>query len=278
MTGQSCLLFLDDSKQNDAPRHGIGGLVAIGGISVAASQANELNLRLAEECLSKFGLPSDAPFKWSPPKKSWFKKNLSDEQRGELLKHVLTIVKEYDPSAIVSLCELATSPLAGADTHEMSALLMVMERFHTSIGFADTGIIIIDRPAGGKTDEESYLTTCADIAASGSKYAQFKKLACPIVSMPFSLSRILQIADLVVSITTAHFAGRPAAAEFFPYVLPLLKTLDGRRGGASVKIHPDFKYANLYHWLLEDEYLKKGSIGVPMPLKDRPYRHSSETY
>lgn len=271
-------MFLDDSKQNDAPRQGIGSLVAIGGIIVAASQANEMNRRLAEECSSKFGLPNDAPFKWSPPKKSWCRTNLSDQKRGELIKHVLTIAREYDPSAIVSLCELATSPITGADTHEMSALLMVMERFHGSLEFRETGMIIIDRPAGGKSDEENYLTTCADIAASGSKYAKFKNLACPIVSMPFSLSRILQVADLIVSITTAHFAGRPAAAEFFPYVLPLLKPLDGRRGGASVKIHPDFKYANLYHWLLEDEYLKRGSTGVPMPLEDRPYRHSPDTY
>lgn len=254
------------------------GLVAIGGISVAADRANDLNRRIAEECHSKFGLPTDVPFKWSPHRKSWIKSNMSDVQRGELLKHVLTIAQEYDLFAIVALCELGTPPVDGAQSHEMSALIMTMERFHTAIGASDTGMIIIDRPAGDKADEESYLATCADIAAVGSGYAKFTKLACPIVSMPFSLSRILQIADLIVSITTAHFAGRASAAEFFPLVLPFFKSNDGRRGGVSVKVHPDIKYRNLYHWLLEDELFVRGGRGMSMPLMKSPYAKSPTTY
>jgi hypothetical protein len=279
MTGHSRLLFLDDSKHNECPRDGIGSLVAIGGICVSADRANELNRRLKGDCLEKFGLAADTSFKWSPPKNSLFRINLSDSQRGDLIKHVLSVLGEFDPFAIVALCETATSPVDGTDSHEMSALMMVMERFHNNIGSTSSGIIVIDRPAGGKTDEENYLTECADIVATGSKYAEFNKIACPIVSMPFKLSRILQVADLVVSITASYFAGHSAAAEFFPYVLPLFKTNQiGRRGGVSVKLHPDSKYVNLYHWLLDDEHFTRGNLSEKMPLVGKPYARSPTVY
>jgi hypothetical protein len=34
-------------------------------------------------------------------------------------------------------------------------------------------------------------------------------------------------------------------------------------GESGVKIHPDGRYANLYHWLFVDEYLIRGSVGNP---------------
>ncbi|MDP4539758.1 hypothetical protein Q9K01_09000 [Qipengyuania sp. DY56-A-20] len=78
MPGHTRLLFLDDSKQKNNARDGMDDLVAIGGISVAADRASELNNRLNQECSSEFGLPEGEAFKWSPPKKSWFKTNLKD--------------------------------------------------------------------------------------------------------------------------------------------------------------------------------------------------------
>ncbi|MDP4539757.1 hypothetical protein Q9K01_08995 [Qipengyuania sp. DY56-A-20] len=158
----------------------------------------------------------------------------------------------------------------------MSALILTLERFQRRLGHDQTGMVIIDRPGGDKVGEARYLSVCADMVATGSRYSEFGKLACPIVSMPFHLSRILQLADLVVSITTAHFAGRRQAAPFFPYVLPFFGEDKGRRGGVSVKIHPDIKYRNLYHWLLEDEHFVWGSSGYPMPLKESPYASSAD--
>ena len=113
MTGHTRLLFLDDSKQDNAPRDGVNGLVAIGGISVAADKANELHKILNDECLSKFGIPSDAPFKWSPPKDSWLRTNLSSSDRGEVLKHVLLTAQEFDLFAVAALCEISLPPFGG---------------------------------------------------------------------------------------------------------------------------------------------------------------------
>jgi hypothetical protein len=45
----------------------------------------------------------------------------------------------------------------------------------------------------------------------------------------------------------------------------------GRIGGIGLKIHPDFKYANLYHWLVGNTHFHRGSTGFPMPLKGYRY-------
>ncbi|WP_156347433.1 MULTISPECIES: hypothetical protein [unclassified Sphingomonas] len=253
-------------------------LVAIGGVAVAANKASDLNKRINEECLKQFGLPENEPFKWNPPKNGWIKRNLEPDQRAALVRSVLAIAKDFDVFALVSMCGKKTSPLGGAETHEMSALLLTLERFQKQLRTDDTGLVIIDRPGGNFVSEEKYLTVCADMVASGSDYAAFNRLACPILSMPFALSRTLQIADLVVSITAAHFAGRPGAAEFFPHVLPLFSLDKDRRGGVSVKIHPDYKFRNLYHWLLKDEHFVWGHSGAPLPFSDMPYAKSAEAY
>jgi hypothetical protein len=45
----------------------------------------------------------------------------------------------------------------------------------------------------------------------------------------------------------------------------------GRIGGLGLKIHPDFRYANLYHWLLGDSHFVRYQSGYPLPFKSRPY-------
>ncbi len=44
-----------------------------------------------------------------------------------------------------------------------------------------------------------------------------------------------------------------------------------RTGGIGLKIHPDFKYANLYHWLLGDRVWMKGPMGCKLPQAELPY-------
>jgi hypothetical protein len=54
----------------------------------------------------------------------------------------------------------------------------------------------------------------------------------------------------------------------------LLRTELGRCGGVGMKIHPDFRYANLYHWLLGDEFFARYMSAVPLPLMGRKYAAS----
>jgi hypothetical protein len=89
-------------------------------------------------------------------------------------------------------------------------------------------------------------------------------------------SRLLQVADLVVSITTTLVAGNFEHAEaVFPSVRSLLRrSHSGRICGTGVKIHPGYSYINLYHWVLDDV----NSDGSPALVEGRPYFKSGMVY
>jgi hypothetical protein len=44
-----------------------------------------------------------------------------------------------------------------------------------------------------------------------------------------------------------------------------------RKGGIGLKIHPDYRYANLYHWLINDTDWYKRNSGISIPFSDLPY-------
>jgi hypothetical protein len=140
-------------------------------------------------------------------------------------------------------------------------------------------MVIVARPSGGRTDEDKFLARCADIVSSGTNYSKFGQLVTNVLTMPSSHSRLLQVADLVTSTSTAMVAGHTEfAGPVFPHVKVLLRSGSGRIGGVGLKIHPDFSYANLYHWVLGDTDFWRGNLGTPLPLKDRPYAADGMTY
>ena len=84
--------------------------------------------------------------------------------------------------------------------------------------------------------------------------------------------RLLQVADLATSCITAYVAGEsrysPPIAQ---RLLPLYPVAYGRRAGYSIKIHPDYNFANLHHWLFGETHFVRNQNGHPMPLKGYDY-------
>lgn len=141
-------------------------------------------------------------------------------------------------------------------------------------------MVIVARPSGGRSDEDAFLAESAEVVSTGTDYSEFKKIATNILTMPFPNSRLLQLADLVVSTTTAMVAGHTEfATPVFEAVKPLFRSGQvGRVGGVGVKIHPDFCYVNLYHWLLGDDTYWRGNTGWPLPAENRPFAKSADEY
>lgn len=273
------LLFLDDAAQRKPSRPRLGSVVAVGGISIDAAAARELENALNDFCHNEVGFPSREPFKWSPAKDHWMRANLVGEDRVRFITDVLTLAGKYGAVALVNVSD-TTKQLAtkSADKHEMDVLVMALERFNYSIK-SDLGMVIVARPSGGRTDEDAFLADCAEIVSTGTSYAKFENLATNILTMPFNNSRVLQVADLVASITTAMVAGHTEyAGPVFEPVKKILRSDLGRIGGVGLKIHPDFSYVNLYHWLLGDEFYKRGSVGYPLPDRRFPFRDGPDAY
>lgn len=273
------LLFLDDAGQRKPSRQRVGPLVAVGGISIDASAARELENALNDFCHNTVGFPAREPFKWSPARDHWMRANLVAEERVRFITEVLSIAAKHGATGQVTISD-TTKQLAtkSADKHEMDVLVMALERFNYSIS-SDLGMVIVARPSGGRKDEDHFLADCADLVTAGTSYAQFKSLVTNVLTMPFQNSRLLQVADLVVSITTAMVAGHTDYAEpVFEPVRSLLRSEYGRIGGVGLKIHPDYSYVNLYHWLLRDTFYKRGGSGLPLPATGRPFSRNSDAF
>jgi hypothetical protein len=248
------LFFLDDSRHRMCTRPGIPSLVAVGGIVVDATVARQLDKSINALC-SQYGFPEREAFKWSPGVGLWMRDNLKDEKRDQFFIEVLKLAEESGVRGQVTISDPTMNPAnQDMDDREMDVLLLSLERFNLVLGGPDTGLVIAARPSGGPKGDDKFLAACADRVAAGTRYADFGWLATNVLTMPYIHSRLLQVADLVVSITTTLVAGNIKYAEtVFPSVKRLLlRSSSGRIGGFGVKIHPDFSYMNLYHWVLGD--------------------------
>lgn len=272
----AALLFLDDSSQKNCSRKGVGSLVAVGGIAIEDASAAALDRELDDLCRST-GFPPGEIFKWSPAKDHWMRENLVEEARLGFFRTVLEAVARHNGVAQVVVSDRSRGTVKHED-HEQDVILLTLERFNLSLKRDQVGIVIVARPSGGRGDEDAFLSDCADIVAAGSQYMQFK-LAMNVVTMPMQNSRVLQAADLIVSCTTALVAGHTRFAEpLFPSVKALLRSAGGRCGGVGLKVHPDFIYLNLYHWLLGDDYYRRGNAGYPLPRVGFPYSSSPDDF
>lgn len=271
------LLFLDDAEQRNCKRPRTGPLVAVGGIAIADTSARDLDRRLDEICQGA-GFPAGEFFKWSPGKSHWMRDNLIDQARRDFFEAILSAVADFGGVAQVTICDRSRGT-AVHENHEHDVILLALERFYLELGKEEVGIVVVARPSGGRSDEDAFLSECVDLVAAGTDYLKFDRLAMNVATMPMQNSRILQAADLVVSITTAMTAGHTQfASALFPQVHQMLRGAGGRKGGVGLKIHPDFVYANLYHWILEDDYLRRGNSGWPLPKKGLPFFESPDVF
>lgn len=260
------LFAIDDSAQKKPSRDGVGPLVAVGGIHVPGSGVRELELSLDELCVDT-GFPEAEEFKWSPAKKSWQYKELHDEQRDEFFLAALGLARDAGAVAIVVVEDTNKQRATDqASSHEEDVTMLFLERAHNHMTAGDFAIVVFDRPGGDRRAETDFLATTLATLRSGTTYAALDRLALA-VSTDSKLSRLVQLADVVTACTTSFVAGesRYAPKIFEEGILPMLRQEAGRVGGCGLKIHPDHRYGNLYHWLLGDETLWKGRSGISLP-------------
>jgi len=263
--------FADDSKQKKPTRDGMGPLVAIGGVMVSHRELDGLQDDIEAAC-KKAGFPAEEAFKWSPGSELWMYKNLKDAAREKFFRSVLKAAANHKASALVVIEDTTMKMATKAKTHELDVTTMFLERADMQFSSAGTkGIVVADRPGGGMKQHEAFLSDCLDTLRVGTKFWK-KTSTLLVVSAPSKLLRLLQLADLVTSCTLAYVSGESTwSPETFKYIHPMLCKEMGSVGGAGVKIHPDYSYANLYHWLLGDTHFRKGWTAGPLPMTTRPY-------
>lgn len=265
-------VFADDSRQESPSRLGMGPLVAFGGIHVPANSVRGLERSIDNLCVTS-GFPNREPFKWSPSKNLWMAKNLVQFNRLKFFERLLNLAKNYGVQACVVVCDTQYMNATAATSHETDVVWLFLERVHRGFLTAKcTGVVIVDTPSGDRQAEGKFLGDCVEMLSSGTDYCQPNKIALSVLTGKSNHVRLLQLADVITSCTTQYVAGETQySPPVFELIRPLLRSDNDRIGGVGLKIHPDLKYANLYHWLLGDEVFWKGISGYSLPLSNLCY-------
>lgn len=247
--------FGDDSRQSNPTRAQMGPLVAAGGVLVPHDQVRCLESALGGLC-RETGFPGNDEFKWSPGRELWMHDQLKGQDRSDFFCKALALAATHDVVAIVVIEDKKCRTATRATTAEDDVSQLLLERIHHESLRDESGcVVVVDRPTGSRGDEDRFLSRCLEHLQTGTDYVKHDRIALNVLSTPSKLVRILQLADLVASCTTALFSGESRyAPKIFQAIKPLLARDMSRIGGVGLKLHPDFKYANLYHWLLGDTH------------------------
>lgn len=266
------VFFADDARQDNPSRPGMGPLVAIGGIEVPDEVLGPLEKEIDQLC-HEYGFPAGEPFKWSPGRELWMHDNLTGPRREEFLVGVLTLSQKNGAFVIIVVEDTKYDTATRASSHEEDVTTLFLERAHQQCERAGAhGIVIVDRPSGSRANEDEFLAGCLETLQSGTRYVRPDRIALNVLSAPSKFVRHLQVADVVTGCTLALVGGESRfSPTVFDAIRPLLPLVLQRCGGVGLKIHPDYVYANLYHWLLRDQHFVRGGSGYALPTKDRPY-------
>jgi len=267
-------VFADDSRQKKPSRKNTGPLIAIGGVYVPSDAVGPLEKAIENLC-AEVGFPKKEQFKWSPSKKETFMRTkLVDKKRLAFYDKLFFVTKQSSASAFIVIEDTSRKPANKiTHSHEQDITALFLERanwcFHKS---HRDGLVIVATPGGGTTEKDKFLTHSLELSKTGTRFSSLGRLPLGVVSVNSSQMRLLQLADIVVSCTTARVAGdSDYSPAVFEMIKPMLRQDMGRVGGIGLKLHPDFVFANLYHWLVGDTDFFKGNTGRPLPIDHLPF-------
>jgi hypothetical protein len=201
------ILFIDDTEQS--PQYiGIGGVIfhddCIDNLFGIFNQRKALH-----------GIPPEEEIKWCPRKNSWISKNLVDDNRISAYHDLLSLISAFNGKLIVAVIkkEQILNDVVGA---KWQCLTYITERFQFYLQAQEDkkGIIIADFPGSGK-EEKQLLRNYHKLLENGTEYVNPKNIVMNLLTTESHLNTGLQIADLIVGITTSMCT--PRYSRTLPY-------------------------------------------------------------
>jgi len=266
-------IFADDSEQSSPTRKSMKPLIGLGGVHVSAEEIGNIENDINELC-NKHGFPDGEEFKWSPNKDTYMRSNIIEQDRIDFYKELFEISSRYNVTAIVVASDIKCSYAnKSSSNHFEDVNTLFLERAHQLFSsHRRKGIVIIDKPGGGPKQDKALISKCLETLERGTDYVKFDSIPLPVMTADSKHIRLLQLADVVIGCCLARVAGENKySPAIFDLIKPMLRKEYNRIGGVGFKIHPDLRYKNLYHWLLGDEFLKRGGAGDTLPEKGYPY-------
>src|SRR5262245_43253012 len=201
--------FADDSRQRRPTRPGMERrpLVAAGGILVDAGIVRTLEEQLDKLCEAT-GFPPGEEFKWSPARRSWMRGNLTGDRQKQFFADVLAVVAEGGARALVVVEDTRSTPATNPTIDsELDVVVMLLERIDSELRqLTSVGIVVADRPGGGRREGDKFLDGCLGTLRAGTAYASLERIAL-MVAEDSRRVHLLQVADVVTGCTTSAVAG-----------------------------------------------------------------------
>jgi len=271
-------IFADDSEQSNPTRKGMKPLIGLGGVHILAEKIGDIEHEINELC-NRYGFSDGEEFKWSPSRNTHMHDNIQGERRVEFYNELFEIALNYNTTAIVVAsdndCRFADD---SSTSHDEDVTTIFLERANQLFNsFNRNGAVIVDKPGGGQKQEKELISKCLETLEKGTDYVKFDRIPLPVMTADSQHIRLLQLADVITSCSIARLAGENTySPKIFELIKPLLREEFGRKGGVGFKVHPDMRYQNLYYWLLDDKFLKRGTTENPLPKEGILYFENPE--
>jgi hypothetical protein len=99
--------------------------------------------------------------------------------------------------------------IAEAGDHEMDVVGMFLERANNQLTARKRhGVVVVDRPTGGRSEETRYLVRCLESLQTGTRFVKPDRIAINVLTTASELVRLLKLADVVVSCSVAYAFSR----------------------------------------------------------------------
>lgn len=198
---------MDDAGQTRPSRPGMGSLMAVGGIHVPEASIPDLENKIEELCMET-GFPQNEIFKWSPGRELWLHGNLILEERQEFFIRVLNLVQWVEATATIIIEDNSYDTATEAETPDIDLIQLFLERAHHQLVAKGCGrIVMVAQCSGDRRIENKFLAKCLETLKCGTQYVKPDRIALSVLSSPPKFIRLLQVADVITSCTTAFVAG-----------------------------------------------------------------------
>jgi hypothetical protein len=242
------ILFIDDTEQFNK------GYVGIGGVIFHDEYINSLFSSFNQK-MALHNIPSDVEIKWSPPKGSWIAQNLLNDSRVSAYSDILGLISPFKGKIIVAVVQ------TGAPTHnpveaKWDCIKFVTERFQFYLQTHDDkkGLIIADFP-GSRKEELQLLQDYHKLLKDGTKYVKPSNIIMNLLTTESHLNPGLQVADLVVGITTSMCTPQRDYASKYWSLLKrdFHRSQGGEVMGCGLKVFPKETVEEIHAALFPEE-------------------------
>lgn len=246
------VLFLDDSLREKDKFVGIGGVILHDTYLSSICQ-------LFEATKETYDIPSDAEIKWSPKRDNWIYTNLVDEARNLAYSAFLNLVKVCNGKAMVTVIHRSITSF-NIERAKWLCMEYISERFQFFLQSQEdkNGIIIQDYP-GSHDENKKLLCDYNQFRQKGTPYVKPSNIIMNLLTTESQYHPELQIADLIIGVTTAMCTNdKGYASIFWPFVKSnLYQSTTGNIIGCGLKVFPQESAETVYNRLFPEHFEKE---------------------